>query len=110
MAFTYLILNTVFILCIAGLFWAHIKKPSKAWWVTLAILLALTAVFDSIIIWAGIVAYDPTKILGIYVGRAPVEDFFYAVLAVIVVPLLWHIFGKKKTTNAQHAAKKGTTS
>ena len=92
MAFTYLILNIVFLICIAVLFLAYIKKPTKAWWITLAILLALTAVFDSIIIWAEIVAYDPTKILGIYVGKAPIEDFFYAVLAVMIVPILWSRF------------------
>ena len=102
MAFTYLILNIVFLICIAVLFLAYIKKPTKAWWITLAILLALTAVFDSIIIWAEIVAYDPTKILGLYIGKAPVEDFFYAILAVMIVPILWARF---KPTNKQGSTK-----
>ncbi len=74
----------------------YIKKPTKAWWLTLAILLVLTAVFDSLIIWAGIVGYDTQKILGLYVGKAPIEDFFYAVLAVVIVPALWNLFGDKK--------------
>ena len=74
----------------------YIKKPTKAWWLTLAILLVLTAVFDSLIIWAGIVGYDTQKILGLYVGKAPIEDFFYAVLAVIIVPALWNLFDTKK--------------
>lgn len=73
-----------------------IKKPTKAWWLTLAILLVLTAVFDSLIIWAEIVGYDTQKILGLYVGKAPIEDFFYAVLAVVIVPALWNLFGDKK--------------
>ena len=95
MAFTYLILNLVFLVCIFVLFMQHMKKPNKSWWITLAILLVLTAVFDSIIIWAGIVDYDIQKILGLYVGKAPFEDFFYAILAVLIVPTLWNLFEPK---------------
>ena len=95
MAFTYLILNIVFLVCIFVLFVQHMKKPNKSWWITLAVLLVLTAVFDSIIIWAGIVDYDIQKILGLYVGKAPVEDFFYAILAVLIVPTLWNLFDPK---------------
>jgi lycopene cyclase domain-containing protein len=76
----------------------HLVKPSKAWWTTLIVLLILTAIFDSIIIAAGIVEYSPNKILGIYLGFAPIEDFFYAVLAVIIVPALWNVFETKKET------------
>jgi len=64
--------------------------------IALAVLLVLTAVFDSIIIGAGIVAYDTEKILGLYVGLAPVEDFFYAILAILIVPTLWNLFEPKK--------------
>lgn len=96
MAFTYLILNLVFIaVCMIALA-KGIKKPTKAWWATLLALLALTLVFDNLIIWAGIVTYDTTKLLGIYAGIAPIEDFFYALLAVVIVPALWHIFGSSK--------------
>ena len=95
MAFTYLVLNIVFLVCIFVLFVQHMKKPNKSWWITLAVLLVLTAVFDSILIWAGIVGYDTQKILGLYVGKAPVEDFFYALLAVLIVPTLWNLFDPK---------------
>lgn len=96
MAFTYLLMNLVFLACIIVLFLSHIKKPTKAWWITLAVLLALTAVFDSIIVWADIVGYDSQKILGLYIGYAPVEDFFYAILAVVIVPALWNKFEPRK--------------
>ncbi len=99
MAFTYLIVNFIFLVCIFVLFMQHIKKPTKAWWLTLVILLVLTAIFDSIIIWAGIVGYDTNKILGLYISHAPVEDFFYAVLAVIIVPALWNLFDPKKRSD-----------
>jgi len=96
MAFTYIIINLIFLVCVAVLFSQHLIKPTKVWWLTLVILTLLTAVFDSIIIWAGIVGYDTQKILGIYVGLAPIEDFFYAILAVILVPTLWKMFESKK--------------
>lgn len=96
MAFTYLLINLIFLVCIAVLFMQHLVKPNKAWWTTLIVLLILTAIFDSIIVAAGIVGYNPQKILGTYLGFAPIEDFFYAILAVIIVPALWNLFGNKK--------------
>jgi lycopene cyclase domain-containing protein len=95
MAFTYLVMNLIFLVCIAVLFLQYLEKPTKAWWITLGVLLILTAVFDSIIIWADIVAYDPSKILGLFVGFAPMEDFFYAILAIVIVPALWNLFDPK---------------
>lgn len=90
-------MNLVFLVCVVVLFMQYIKKPTKAWWITLGALLVLTAIFDSIIIWATIVGYDASKILGIYIGYAPIEDFFYAILAVIIVPALWTLFSPAAT-------------
>ncbi|HBO64666.1 TPA: hypothetical protein DD425_01765 [Candidatus Saccharibacteria bacterium] len=96
MAFTYIALNVVFVVCMLVLFLPRFKKPSITWWLTLGILLLLTAVFDSLIIWAGIVGYDTSKLLGIYIGFAPIEDFFYALLAVVLIPIFWKKFAPKK--------------
>lgn len=60
---------------------------------TLIVLLVFTAVFDNLIIAAGIVAYDPAKISGIMIGIAPVEDFAYTLAAVLVLPTLWGLLG-----------------
>lgn len=92
---TYLILNIVFLIAVIIWLKVSVRKPSKRAWILLAILLVLTAVFDSLIIHFGIVAYDPEKLLGIYIGKAPIEDFFYAVLAVVIVPHLWGKLGGK---------------
>lgn len=62
---------------------------------TLLVLLLTTAVFDSLIVGSEIVAYDPNQLLGVYVGAAPIEDFFYAVAAVVIVPNVWHIVHKE---------------
>ena len=101
MAFTYLILNCIFIACIVFLFVKTFTRPSKTWWMTLLILLVLTLIFDNLAIWANFFHYTPEKILGIYIIQAPIEDFFYALLAVIIIPVLWRHFktvGEEKTT------------
>jgi lycopene cyclase domain-containing protein len=67
----------------------------KSIFTALAILLVLTIIFDSLIIHYGIVAYDSTKILGIYIAKAPIEDFAYTVAVVFVVPFLWRLYGNK---------------
>jgi lycopene cyclase domain-containing protein len=95
MAYTYIILNVVFIIAVLLVFRRSIHKPTSTWWMMLAALLVLTAVFDNLIILAGIVGYDSTKLLGLYVGVAPIEDFFYAILAAILIPILWQRFGSK---------------
>ena len=91
---TYVALNVVFLaVVLAVLKWRRLIVWNRSVIVTLCILIACTAVFDSLIIAAGIVDYDTTKILGIYIGAAPIEDFVYALLAAVVVPALWKGFG-----------------
>lgn len=63
--------------------------------ITCVILIILTAVFDSIMIDAKLFAYNPNKIIGFKVGSAPVEDFFYAVIAGIIMPNIWRRLDKK---------------
>lgn len=92
---TYLLVNCIFLLVVIILFPVRIKKPSKAILFTLLGLLVLTAIFDSLIVNFEIVGYNTSHILGVYVGAAPIEDFFYALLAVMIVPTLWRIMGKK---------------
>lgn len=91
---TYIVLNTVYLVTVLAI----LKRRGLLVWnrsvvATLCIMIACTAVFDSLIIAAGIVDYDTTKILGMYIGTAPIEDFMYALLAVVIVPALWKGFG-----------------
>jgi len=88
-------------ICVVFMVVKTYKRPSRAWWITLAALLVLTLIFDNLIIWAGIVGYDTSKLLGLFVGYAPVEDFFYAILAVIIVPVLWKQFGETESRKAK---------
>ena len=53
------------------------------------VLIALTAVFDNLIVGLGIVAYEPDKISGLRLLHAPIEDFAYSLGAIMLVPALW---------------------
>ncbi len=61
--------------------------------ITAAVLLALTAVFDNVMISVGLVGYDPKLISGAFVGIAPLEDFAYAIAAVVLLPSVWTLLG-----------------
>jgi len=91
---TYLILNLLFLVTLIMFIPKSFKKPPLAWWVTLGGILVLTLIFDPIIILLNVVAYDPTKILGLYVFGAPIEDLSYALYAACVVPLIWQRIGE----------------
>ena len=92
---TYLILNLLFIIAVCLLLRLRPHRPSKSLAVTFITLVVLTAVFDNVIIGLDIVDYDPEKILGIKLLYAPIEDFMYAILAVVLVPTLWHKLGNR---------------
>lgn len=58
---------------------------------TLLLLVVLTAIFDSLMVALGFFDYESSKIIGVYIGKAPIEDFFYSILAVILIPSVWII-------------------
>jgi lycopene cyclase domain-containing protein len=93
---TYGDMNLIF-LVIAGIATWVIKSRFRCFTTPMVLLpmLILTAVFDNLIILAGIVDYDTTKLMGIYVGVVPVEDFAYTVVAVLLVPAIWKAVNKE---------------
>jgi len=116
---TYLWLNVVFLVAVL-VFWviamaAHGRRARRriaageltttprpgrrlaALFLTLAVLLVLTATFDNLIVGLGIVSYDDAKISGALVGVAPLEDFAYTVAAVFALPALWVLLPAKES-------------
>ena len=93
---TYLLLNVSVMTLVAvyAFLMRHwlVAKPLVG---TAAVMLSLTAIFDNVIIATGIVAYDQEKISGIMIGVAPIEDFAYTVLAIVLVPSLFNFFRTK---------------
>lgn len=51
-----------------------------------AVLFMLTAVFDNLMISAGLFHYADALTSGIRIGAAPLEDFAYPVAAVLLIP------------------------
>jgi lycopene cyclase domain-containing protein len=93
---TYLTLNLIFV---AASLLALLLVPKNRWpayLVGLVPMVIMTAVFDNLIVSAGVVAYDPTKITGIMVGAVPIEDFAYTIAAVAIVPSVWSAMINRK--------------
>ena len=85
----YFLLNCIFlaaVLLLALPVMAQIKWRAIAY--ATAALLAITAIFDNVIIGLGIVAYDPALISGIKVGLAPIEDFAYSLAAPLLITVI----------------------
>ena len=59
--------------------------------VAFAALVVLTAVFDNVLIGAGLIAYAEEHRSGIEIGRAPLEDFAYPLASAVALPVLWHV-------------------
>ena len=89
---TYWALNAIFlaaVLVVAVLAARRVRWPAVG--LTLAVLLVMTAVFDNIMIGVGLVGYDESLISGGFIGIAPLEDFAYAIAALILLPSLWSL-------------------
>ena len=61
-----------------------------------AVLVALTAVFDNLMIAAGLFTYPEAQISGLRIGLAPVEDFAYAVCAAFLLPAVFTLLGSPR--------------
>ena len=96
---TYVLLNAVF-LAVAALVAAvaMARRLISACFVAavavaLGLTLLLTAVFDNLMIGAGLFRYDPAHISGLFIGLAPIEDFAYPLAAAVLLPALWVLSG-----------------
>ncbi len=94
---TYVVLSLAVLAVIAALTAPALRRlPRQPLLVTALVLIALTAVFDNVIVGLDLVAYDEAKISGLRVPIAPIEDFSYTLGAVMLVPALWTWLGRAK--------------
>lgn len=61
------------------------------------VLVVLTAVFDNVMIAAGLFTYPDEHISGLRLGLAPLEDFSYPVCAAFLVPAVFTILSPRRT-------------
>ena len=87
-------LLTLIVLGIFAIF-AMVMKRWVNWKVlvpTAIFMLLMTLVFDNLIIGTGIVDYDYSKTSGLRLFLAPIEDFAYTLVALVLVPSLFKFF------------------
>jgi lycopene cyclase domain-containing protein len=69
---------------------ALLRRPDRSWWlgtaVTLGALLAMTVVFDNLMIAADLFRYQDDQIAGTTVGLAPIEDLAWPLAAALGLP------------------------
>lgn len=75
----------------------------------LVVLLALTAVFDNVMIGSGLFDYEEQTLLGIRVGLAPLEDFSYPFSVVFFCPALWWLAGGRTPSRSARRRSAATT-
>lgn len=63
---------------------------------TMAVLVVLTAVFDSVMIAAGLFHYAPELVHGARVWLAPIEDFAYPLAGAVLLPGLWALLRSRR--------------
>lgn len=71
------------------------------WWLTtgatIAVLLVLTVVFDSLMILTDLFRFDESSLLGVHLWRAPVEDLAWPLAAGLLLPALRELLTDRKT-------------
>ena len=106
---TYTLLNLVFLVPAAILAIVATRRADdrrrflRGLGLTLLVVLALTAVFDNVMIGIGLVAYEAEHLSGLFIGIAPIEDFSYAVFAALVLPSSWSLLRPSRRRPRAHA-------
>jgi lycopene cyclase domain-containing protein len=92
---TYSELNFIFLFVAAIATW-FVKSKYQCFTSVSVLLpmLVITAIFDNLIVGFGIVDYDPSKLIGLRILFAPIEDFAYILVSVMLVPAIWKAVAK----------------
>jgi len=105
---TYLLISLPFLAAAAITAWiarprerTALRRRAIATAIAAGALLLLTAVFDSLIVGTGIVAYDDAHRSGWTVGLAPVEDFLYPIAGVLLLPAVWALMTRARRNRAE---------
>jgi lycopene cyclase domain-containing protein len=69
------------------------RRPGPRWWLitaaTIAVLLVLTIIFDSLMIAADLFRYAEDDLLGVRFLLTPLEDLAWPLAAGLLLPSLW---------------------
>lgn len=67
------------------------------------VLVVLTALFDNLMIAAGLFTYPAEHLSGLRVGLAPIEDFSYALCAAFLVPAVATLLDRRPSRDEEVA-------
>ena len=113
---TYALLCAVFIAVsavVAVIAWRRAPRGhTAALAISALVLLVLTAVFDTIMIAAGLFEYADAQISGVRIGLAPIEDFAYPLAGLLLLTAVWNLLGARgrRGTAAVEASAPGEAS
>lgn len=113
---TYPLLSAAFLLLAAGVLVAGLVRATdrtalvRRWMVpavvTGAVLVVLTAVFDNLMIAAGLMTYAEAAISGVHLGLVPIEDLAYPIAGLMLLPGLWLVL--RPAPDASAGAREAT--
>lgn len=100
---TYLLMSVPFIAVTAIAVVVAARRPGAkrrlmASTIAATALIALTIVFDNVMIAAGLFTYPDELISGIRIGLAPVEDLLYPVCIAFLLPAIGAFFPRKEAS------------
>lgn len=102
--YSYLIMSAAFLApCLIAFVWVPPRprrQDAAALGITVVVTCALTAVFDSLMIAAGLFTYSPERISGLRIGLAPIEDFAYPIAAALACSAAWRWLTRPRRTPA----------
>ncbi|MET0673433.1 MAG: lycopene cyclase domain-containing protein [Microbacterium pygmaeum] len=110
---TYAVIVLPFVLATALVTLATLRRPRfgrrmAASTIAAAALMLLTAIFDNVMIAAGLFTYPTEHLSGIRIGLAPIEDFSYPLCAAFLVPAVFTLLPAR--SRARRASVGGAAS
>jgi lycopene cyclase domain-containing protein len=108
---TYLWLSLVFVgiaavvLAIALALAPDRRRLLRRWWIPAVVagllLGGLTALFDNLMIGAGLMTYDGAHLSGLRLGLVPIEDVAYPVAGLLLLPGVWLLTRRRPGTRSR---------
>jgi lycopene cyclase domain-containing protein len=97
---TYPLIVLPFVAVTAAVVLATLRRPRfgrrmASCGIAAGVLVALTAVFDNVMIANNLIEYPPEHLSGIKIGIAPIEDFSYSVCAAFLVPAVYVLLDRR---------------
>ena len=84
------------------------------WWaatgITLVVLLLLTVIFDSVMIWADLFRFDDSQLVGVRLLLAPLEDLAWPLAAALLMPALWELLRPRRAAASPLPPDRGAAS